>query len=123
MYVIGSGLPQYIEGFRETTAYTGPVFTDPSLKVFAKAQMVRSVVASLRPRSITNGFKSQAKGLSQGKTRGDVWQQGGALVIGRGGHVLYQHQSKAGGDNISAETLLSALELQEMARPGSPSPE
>jgi hypothetical protein len=119
LYVIGSGLPQYIEGFRETTAFTGPVFTDPSLKVFAKAQMVRSVLASLRPRSITNGFKNQKKGLRQGKTHGDAWQQGGALVVGRGGHLLYQHQSTAGGDNVSAQELLSALELQEMAQPGS----
>lgn len=120
LYVIGSGLPQYIEGFRETTGYTGQVFTDPSLKVFDKAQMVRSRLASLRPRSITNGFKSQKKGLRQGKVRGDAWQQGGALVIGRGGHLLYQHQSTAGGDNAGTEELLSALEIQEMAQPGSP---
>jgi hypothetical protein len=107
--VIGSGLPQYIEGFRETTGYSGTVLTDPSLKVFAKAQLVRSVRSTFGLQSVRNGIGSLKRGMRQGKTQGDALQQGGALVISRDGSVLYHHQSQAGGDNISPQVLLSAL--------------
>ncbi len=116
---MGSGLPQYIEGFRETTGYPGVIFTDPSLKVFAKAQLIRSALSTFGPRSVLNGISTMKRGLRQGKTQGDVLQQGGALAIAQGGKLLFQHQSKAGGDNISPEVLLSALGPPEKARPDS----
>ena len=107
--VIGSGLPQFIEGFRETTGYTGAVFTDPSLKVFAKAQLVRSIRGTFGLKSMRNGIRNLKRGMRQGKTQGDPLQQGGALVISKKGTLLYQHQSQAGGDNIAPTVLLSAL--------------
>jgi len=120
LYVIGNGQPQFIEGFRETTGYGGAVYTDPSLEVFTKAQLVRSVIATLGLRSLANGIGTMRRGGRQGKVQGDTWQQGGALVIATDGKVLFQHQSTAGGDNVSAATLLSALAPQETAPPGSP---
>ncbi|MCP4447299.1 MAG: hypothetical protein GY811_18420 [Myxococcales bacterium] len=119
LFVIGSGLPQYIEGFRDTTGYTGPVYTDPSLKVFEKAQLVRSVRATFGLRSVLHGLENLKKGHRQGKAQGDMLQQGGALVIAQDGTVLFAHQSNAGGDNVSPTALLSALERRGMAPPDS----
>ena len=107
--VIGNGLPQYIEGFRDTTGYTGAIYCDPSLEVFAKAQLVRSIRGTFGLKSVRNGIGNLKRGMRQGKTQGDALQQGGALVISSGGEVLYQHQSQAGGDNIAPRVLLSAL--------------
>lgn len=119
LYAIGNGRPQFVEGFRETTGYTGPIYTDPSGKVYEKAQLVRSVMGTFGPRSIVNGLGNLKRGMRQGKRQGDALQQGGALVISRDGQVLFQHQSKAGGDNISPEALLSALSQPGMAPPDS----
>lgn len=120
LYAIGNGRPQFIEGFRETTGYTGPIYTDPSLKVFDKAQLIRTVMGTFGPRSVLNGLGNLKRGMRQGKTEGDALQQGGALVVSRDGRVVFQHQSQAGGDNISPEALLSALSRPGMAPPDSP---
>lgn len=117
---MGSGLPQYIEGFRETTGYTGSIYTDPSLEVFTKANLIRSTLGTFGLRSVVNGLSSMKKGLRQGKTHGDALQQGGAIVIAKGGDILFQHQSQAGGDNVDPKALLSALGPPRTAQPDSP---
>lgn len=108
LYLVGSGNPQFIDGFREHTGYEGEVFTDPSLKVFKTAGLIRGFAATLGLRSIRAGFKSLRAGYRQGWTRGDNWQQGGALLISTTGQVLWSHQSQSGGDNVSVDTMLEA---------------
>ena len=50
-----------------------------------------------------------ARGVRQGRTQGDQWQQGGVLAVGPGNRVLYHHASERAGDNASAETIAAAL--------------
>lgn len=109
LHLIGSGAPNFIAGFREETGFTGSIYTDPSLKSFEAAGLVRSVRASVGLRSISAGVKSFAKGQRQGKRQGDPWQQGGALIINKAGELLFAHQSAAGGDNVTGSALLQVL--------------
>ena len=109
LHLIGNGGPSFIDGFRETTGYTGSIYTDPSLKVYEAAGLIRSVVATFSLGSIRHGAKSFRHGLRQGKRQGDAWQQGGALVLASSGELLWSYQSTAGGDNVSASELLGAL--------------
>ena len=109
MHLIGNGGPSFIEGFREQTGYGGSILTDPGLKTFKAAGLVRSVRATLGLRSIGAGIKSMTKGQRQGARRGDPWQQGGALVVNLDGKLLFDHQSAAGGDNVEPAALLAAL--------------
>jgi hypothetical protein len=110
LYLIGNGSPNFIDGFREVTGYTGPIYTDPGLKSFDAAGLMRSVRATVGLRSIGAGIRSIKAGRRQGATQGDAWQQGGAMVITPEAKVLYNHRSTAAGDNVSPEELLSALE-------------
>lgn len=108
LYLVGNGSPQFIEGFREHTGYEGVVFTDPSLKVFQAANLIRGVASTFGLQSLKSGFKSMRAGHRQGRTQGDALQQGGALLVSTAGQVLWAHQSQSGGDNVSVDTLLEA---------------
>jgi peroxiredoxin len=109
LVVIGNGAPNFIAGFRELTGYRGPLYTDPSLKVFEAAQLERGVGKTLDPRGWMVGLRAMAQGHRQGRTQGDQWQQGGVLVIAPGGTVKWQHVSKRAGDNATPAAIISAL--------------
>ena len=109
LYLIGNGSPSFIEGFRDQTKWTGPIYTDPSLAVYKAAQLKRSVASTLDPRSLGAAFKALRDGQRQGRTQGDAWQQGGVLVISTTGEVLYHHASERPGDNATAAQIASAL--------------
>jgi len=109
LYVIGNGSPSFIAGFREQTLYDGPVYTDPSLATYKAAELKRSVAKTLDPRGWLKGVKAFTEGHRQGRTQGDAWQQGGVLVVGKTGDVLWQHASDLPGDNASAQQILAAF--------------
>ena len=109
LYVIGTGAPQFIEGFRETTGYTGIVYTDPSREVFEAAQLKRGLRTMMSLGMVARGLDTMRRGFRQGLTRGDNTQQGGVLVIARDGRVLWHHISDEPGDNAAPEDILRAL--------------
>lgn len=109
LYVIGNGAPHFIEGFRETTGYTGTVLTDPTLAVYNAAQLRRGVRTMLSLGVLGRGVATLRRGFRQGATHGDATQQGGVLVIARDGRVRYQHISGGPGDNAPASAILAAL--------------
>ena len=60
--MIGNGSPSFIEGFRDQTRWTGPVYTDPSLAVYRAAELEaqRHERRSIRARSATRGRRCAA---------------------------------------------------------------
>ena len=109
VYVIGNGTPNFIEGFRDQTKYTGPIYTDPSLAVYKAAELKRSAARTLDPRGLAGGVRAFFKGHRQGMTQGDAWQQGGVLVIAPDGTIKYQHASELPGDNATVAQIAAAL--------------
>lgn len=110
LYVIGNGSPSFIDGFRETTGYDGPLYTDPSLAVYAAAGLKRGVATVLSPRAALAGISALRHGFRQGKTQGDAWQQGGVVVIEPGGDVVWTHVSDYAGDNAAPDEILRQLQ-------------
>ena len=109
LVVVGNGAPMFIEGFRETTGFTGPIYTDPSLEVYKAAQLKRGVGTMLKLGAAAATIGSLRRGFRQGKTQGDATQQGGVLVIAPDGRILYHHISAYPGDNASPDTVRNAL--------------
>ncbi|HEY6036262.1 MAG TPA: peroxiredoxin-like family protein [Kofleriaceae bacterium] len=109
IYVIGNGSPSFIEGFREQTGWTGPIYTDPSLAVYRAAELKRSVTSTLDPRSLGDAWKALRHGTRQGRTQGDQWQQGGTLVVAPSGDVRWHHASGRPGDNATGAQIVAAL--------------
>ncbi len=110
LYVIGNGSPSFIDGFRETTGYDGPLYTDPSLAVYQAAGLKRGVATVLSPRAALAGMSALRHGFRQGKTQGDAWQQGGVVVIEPGGDVVWTHVSDYAGDNAAPDEILRQLQ-------------
>jgi peroxiredoxin len=109
LHVIGNGSPSFIEGYRDETRWSGPIYTDPSLAVYKAAELKRGVTTVLDPRALAPTLKAFLRGGRQGRTQGDQWQQGGSLVIGTDGTVLWHHVSDRPGDNAPASEIVAAL--------------
>lgn len=109
LYVIGNGTPNFIDGFRETTGFSGAIYTDPTLAVFRAAQLKRGLRNLLNLDAAASTLGALRRGFRQGRTQGDNLQQGGVLVIANDGRVLWQHISDHPGDNASPDDILRAL--------------
>jgi hypothetical protein len=109
VFVIGSGSPSFVEGFREETGWRGPIYVDPSLEVYKIAGLKRGVLSTFNLASAWRSVGTLKRGVRQGRTQGDPWQQGGVLVIAPSGEVLWSHASEGPGDNATADDILRAL--------------
>jgi hypothetical protein len=109
LIVIGNGSPNFMAGFRETTHYDGPLYTDPSLEVYKRAGLKRGVLKVLSPRAGLAALGALRGGFRQGRTQGDNLQQGGVLVIARTGDILWAHVDDFAGDNASPDDVVRAL--------------
>ncbi len=107
--VIGNGAPMFIAGFRETTGYRGPVYTDPSLAVYRAAELRSGLRTVLAPGPLLRTIGALRRGFRQGRTQGSALQQGGVLVIARDGRVLWHHISSGPGDNATAAEIIAAV--------------
>jgi len=77
--------------------------------VYKAAGLKRGVMRTLDPRGALRGLKTLSKGIMQGRTQGDQWQQGGVVVIDTAGTVRWRHASARPGDNASGAQILAAL--------------
>jgi AhpC/TSA antioxidant enzyme len=109
LVVIGSGAPMFIEGFRETTGFDGPIYVDPSLEVYKAAELKRGVGTLLNFGAAKATLGSLRRGFRQGRTQGDATQQGGVLVIAPDNRILYHHISQFAGDNASPDDIRAHL--------------
>jgi hypothetical protein len=109
LHVIGNGAPTFIAGFRDTTGFTGAIYTDPSLDVYRAAELRRGLGTMVSGRIAGRAVRAIARGFRQGRTQGDHTQQGGVLVIARDGRVVWQHISTSPGDNAAPDDVVRAL--------------
>lgn len=108
LHVIGNGAPLFIAGFRETTGYDGPLYTDPSLAAYRAAELLAGLRTVLTLGTVRRTIGAMRRGFRQGRTQGSALQQGGVLVIAPGGHVLWRQVSAGPGDNATAAEIVAA---------------
>ena len=109
LHVIGNGPPMFMAGFRETTGYDGPLYTDPSLAVYRALELRRGALTILSARAAVNAVRALRGGFRQGRTQGDATQQGGVLVVAKGGTIRYRHADRVAGDHAPLSAVLAAL--------------
>jgi hypothetical protein len=109
--VIGNGQPWMAKSWARHNDFPPAVavLTDPARKSYDVAGLKRSFAATLKPAAAVSFVRALRRGFRQGRTLGDPWQQGGALVVRPGGQVVFRHVSSGPGDHASASTLLAAL--------------
>ena len=111
LVVIGNGWPAMAKSFAAHSGLPQSVtlLTDPSRQSYLAAGFKRGVLMTLGPRGWLAAVRTWKKGFRQGRTAGDPWQQGGALVIAKSGKVLYRHLSTGPSDQADPRALISAL--------------
>ena len=109
--IVGNGLPAMAKGFVDRLKLAGEarVLTDPGRASYRLAGFRRGVWATLGPRALVNLLRALRKHLGTGKIEGDAWQQGGSLVVARGGEVLFRYASRHQGDHVAPQKLVAAL--------------
>lgn len=105
---IGSGTPEQAKDFVGSFAFEGEMYVDPSLKVFQAFKLARGFWRTLGPSSLGPGITALKKGFRQGRSAGDLWQQGGVFVIAPGDRVLFEHRNSGASDNADLSAVVKA---------------
>ena len=85
--------------FREQLQLEVPVWVDPKRITYTHLGFKRSLASVLRPAVWRHGLRAFRSGFRQRATQGDPWQQGGVLVVRRGGALEYSFASATAGDH------------------------
>jgi hypothetical protein len=100
--VVGSGRPEHVAGFVARHGLEPlhvPVYTDPSLHAFQEADLVRSIWGAAGPRAMWQLVRAWGRGHANGAILGDRYQQGGTLLVRRGGEILLYDRAEHLGDH------------------------
>ena len=111
---IGNGTPKMALDFQQEHALKIPVFVDPSLEAYRAAGLKRGLWKTLGLRPILRSFPALAAGFRPGRLQGDPWQQGGILVVGKEGQILYAYSNQHSGDTPRIKEILDTLERREV---------
>lgn len=113
LYAIGCGTQQHLQWFLEDQRPEHPAYTDPTRRVYTLAGWKRGVWSTLGPQALLHFVRARLGGHRQPGIKGDPLQQGGVLIVLRGGEIAYRHASRAAGDHPSPERVLAALERSQ----------
>lgn len=115
--IVGSGSPEQMLGFVDRLALHDTrvrVFTDPSLASFRAAGLERSLWGTVGPvallqlaRAVTRGHRNSLP------PEGDFSQQGGTLLVKKGGEIaLYDRQAHLGDHAPLVDVVEAAMRLR-----------
>lgn len=97
--------------FRERLGLRSDIWVDKERTTFRHLGFKRGLFRTLlHPRAFRSAARALRKGLRQGRTRGDPWQQGGVLVVDREGSLRYAYAAEVAGDHPpTGEVVAQAL--------------
>jgi hypothetical protein len=107
---IGNGLPAMAKAFAKRLALDGEalILTDPRRESYRRAGFRRGLWATLGPRALLKLIPALFR-FGPRLIQGDAWQQGGTLVVAKGGDVRFRHISAFQGDRPAPRDILAAL--------------
>jgi hypothetical protein len=108
---VGNGAPMFIEGFVEREKLADlpiTIVTDPSLKVFEAADLERSVMSTVGAKAIKAAWRARKAGYRQPGIEGDKLQQGGMLLLDRGGAAVFYHRNDHLGHHADPQAVVAA---------------
>jgi peroxiredoxin len=114
--LVGSGAPEHIDAFLERNALADKaveVVTDPSLRAHEAAGLARSAWATFGPRAVVDFLRAASRGHLPRSTDGDLYQQGGAVLVDALGVVAWAHDNPSlGGHADPSDAVDAALRLR-----------
>lgn len=111
LIAIGSGSPRSAQKFADDFHFTGDMYVNRNLKVYKAFDLERGIIKTLGLSSLIKGVRTMKKGFRQGKSAGDLWQQGGLFVLGPGDQLLFAHRDQFAGDHADLHQVISKIRL------------
>ena len=105
---IGNGTRLMAQDFIKQFDIPFPIYTDSSRLTYQLMSFHYGLGIGLK--TIKAGFGITKKGFKQGKTQGDLWQQGGEALFAKGGTLLWRHANKNAEEHSSPTELLTILD-------------
>jgi hypothetical protein len=112
---VGNGRPEQAAAFASREVPGRTVLTDPSRRTYRALGMIRGVLPTLGPGSAVAAFGAALWGHRQTPVEGDPWQQGGLVLVGRGGRILFFQRNRDAGDRPDLDGALAALGAERPA--------
>ncbi len=106
---VGNGAVPFARNFQEREVPGCEVYTDPSRASYLALGMRRTVIGTLRPKSLLAGWRATRAGHVQHGVEGDPFQLGGFFAVARGGRILYAHVHSSAGDRPDVDAALRHL--------------
>ena len=110
---VSTGGSHWARGFAEERGITGPVLMDKDRTAYEALSLKRSFASTFSMGAVKAGRRAMAAGFRQGRTQGDPWQQGGAMIVLPGGDRVWSFASKSAGHHPDLSQMLSALRLSD----------
>ncbi len=107
--VVGHGTPNFIEGFKEHSKYDGKIFTDPYRELYKRLNLTAALSSTFNLKTLGAAINAFKQGARQGKTGGNVWQQGGTFGFSDSGDVFFEYKSQFAGDHPKFKEIFAAL--------------
>jgi AhpC/TSA antioxidant enzyme len=110
--MVGSGAPDFIDGFVERQALGDKkvtILTDPSLIAFRAAGLERSRWGTFGPHALVDFGRALLDGHRHAGLLGDATQQGGTMLVDRGGVVRFLHRAAHLGDHPDPADVVDAV--------------
>ena len=106
---IGMGIPAMAANFKEENDISFLLLVDQEQRTYKSLELERSLVAAAGPQVWWKGAKSILKGHGVARAEQDWQQLGGAMVVAKGGRVLFVHRAETSSDNAPVDRLLEAI--------------
>jgi AhpC/TSA antioxidant enzyme len=119
---LGSGNAMMAADFREQQKLDVPVWVDPKRVTYQYLGFQHSYTMLFNPRLWLNGLRAFKAGFRQTKTQGDPWQQGGVLVVRRGGALEWAYASATAGDHPPLDLVFEQAKKASLGNEGSAVP-
>lgn len=110
LVVIGNGTPDHARAFREDENIPFELWVDPKMKAYRAAGLRRGLTKTLSHKSVGHAFRAMRGGFRQTRVQGDPWQLGGAFLITKEGHTIYEQISQEAGDHPPVSALMEAVD-------------
>ncbi len=108
---VASGNALMAADFRQELGLEVPVWVDPRRLSYRFLGFTRQRAMLLDPRVWLHGLRAAKAGFSQRKTAGDPWQQGGVVVVKRGGEAVWSYASATAGDHPPLDVVMAKARI------------
>ena len=109
--IVGNGTLAHAQDFAKTHGKGLRSLVDSRKLTYKALGFRHGVRHTLGPASLARGVDAMSRGFRQVNTQGDPFQQGGTLVVARGGAPVLFERARFAGDHASLEEILAAVTM------------